>query len=75
MQQVVIFSPFTHTQEMERRGIGISTEGVDAVKAHLEPDADPAIVDALDKVCSGSLTFQPLPWEPQKPYVSCQILF
>ncbi|XP_063887839.1 leucine-rich PPR motif-containing protein, mitochondrial-like [Scylla paramamosain] len=55
-------------QEMEQRGIGISMEGGDAVRKRLDPSVDAAILEALDKVCSGNLTFQPLPREPQEPY-------
>lgn len=62
-----------YTQEMERRGIGISMEGGDALRKRLDPSVDTAILEALDKVCSGNLTFQPLPREPQEPYVSMHV--
>lgn len=70
-----VFNNFCHSQEMEQRGIGISAAGRDAIKARLSTEVDASVEEALERVCSGNLIFQPLPREVQEPYVSPQLFF
>lgn len=60
---------------MESRGIGISKGSELAVKARLREETDEKVSSLLERLSSGDLTFQPLTFEPQGPYVSFKTLF
>ncbi|XP_050728830.1 leucine-rich PPR motif-containing protein, mitochondrial-like [Eriocheir sinensis] len=55
-------------QEMEQRGIGISAAGRDAIRTRLPFEINRSVEEALEGMCSGNLTFQPLRREAQEHY-------